>query len=145
MNPTAVTLTGMACYADIHGLHTGEQFAVDGPLGPRLDICAIAYMQAEGGTIPPEFYADEIASIRLIECSAKAMAAIRAISDVLDSSVCEDPIAPGVSVPNYIEHVSNWVATNPIGATKPPTTSEVIGRILRAANTLATQTPARAA
>lgn len=142
MNPTKATLSGMACYADIHGLHTGEQFAVAGLLGPCLDICAIAYMQAEGGMVPPEFYEDEVASIRLIESSAKAMAAIRALSDALDSSVCEDPIAPGLSVPNYIEHVSNWAATPAPFSDAPPTVSEVIGRIFRAINLLAAQTPA---
>ncbi|MFD9004470.1 hypothetical protein ACFV0T_26515 [Streptomyces sp. NPDC059582] len=133
------TLTGVAFYADIHGIHTGNQFATAGPLGPCLDICAIAYMQAEGGTVPPEFYTDEDASLRLIESSPKAMAAIKAISDVLDTTVCETEVAPGYYVPDYIEHVSNWVATAPpVGPKRPPTVSEVIGRIRRAANHPAT-------
>lgn len=135
MNHTALTLQGMAFHADTHGIHTGDQFAAPGPLGPRLDICAIAYMQAEGGTVPPEFYNDEDASIRLIESSAGAMAAIRAISDALDSNVCETEVAPGCYVPDYIDHVSNWVATaSPVSPKRLPTVSEVIGRILRAAN-----------
>jgi hypothetical protein len=134
MNNTQDTLHGIAFYADIHGLHTGDQFAVDGPLGPVLDICAIAYMQAEGGTVPTEFYTDEITSLAIIESSARAMAAIRAISDILDSTVCETQIEPGTYVPDYIEHVSNWAATAPVGEQHPPTVSEVIGRILRAAN-----------
>ncbi|MGW2740551.1 hypothetical protein ACWC4D_40960 [Streptomyces sp. NPDC001288] len=140
MNHTQLTLHGMALYADIHGVHTGEQFAAPGNLGPRLDICAIAYMQAEGGKVPQEFYTDEVASIRLIEASSRAMAAIQAISNILDTPVCETQIEPGTYVPDYIEHVSTWAMTPGIGETAPPTTSEVIGRIRRAANTLATQT-----
>jgi hypothetical protein len=134
VNNTETTLHGMALHADIHGIHTGEQFAAFGTFGPLLDICAIAYMQAEGGTIPAEFYTDEVASLRLIESSAGAMAAIRALSDALDSEPCETEIAPGYTVPDYIEHVFNWTATAPIGENTPPSTAEVIGRILRAAH-----------
>ena len=144
MNDTVQDLQAMAHFITRYGLHTGDQFAAPGPAAP-MDICAVAYVVAERCAPPAEFYTDELASIALIECSAKAMTAIQAISDVLDSPVCEDEIAPGMYVPNYIEHVSNWAATTPIGEKTPPTTSEVIGRILRAANTLATQTPHRAA
>jgi hypothetical protein len=135
VNHTQLTLQAMAFYADIHGIHTGDQFAADGSLGPVLDICAIAYMQTEGGKVPREFYTDEVASLRLIECSAGAMQAIRAISAALDSEPCVTEVAPGVDVTDYIEHVSNWAATAPIGQTAPPSTSEVTGRILRAAQT----------
>ncbi|MFF7476603.1 hypothetical protein [Streptomyces sp. NPDC008092] len=138
MQTTANTLERAAYLISMLGLHTGDQFAA--AESDALDVCAAVYMAAEG-ICPPEFSTDELTSITLIESSALAMAAIRAISDVLDSSVCEDQIAPGMYVPNYIEHVSNWAATAPIGEKTPPTTSEVIGRILRAANTLATQTP----
>ncbi|MCX4571573.1 hypothetical protein OOK48_35215 [Streptomyces viridodiastaticus] len=130
MNTTAYDLHVMAAYVNLHGLHTGNQFAA---ANNRLDICAIAYVVAEDCTVPAEFYTDEVASLRLIECSAKAMAAIRAISDALDSEPCETEIAPGHSVPDYIEHVSNWAAVPGLFATAPPSTSEVIGRILRAA------------
>jgi hypothetical protein len=140
MNATRFVLQKMATVISTQGLHTGDQFAVHGPMD-RLDICAVAYIVAEDRPAPPEFFTDELASIALIEASARAMTAIKAISDVLDSTVCEDQIEPGTYVPNWIEHVSNWAATPPIGATRPPTVSEVIGRILRAANTLAIQTP----
>jgi hypothetical protein len=120
------------------GLHTGPQFAAPGPLRPRLDICAAIYVVSEGGPVPPEFYTDEAASLRLIACSADAMQAIRALSAALDSEPCTTEIAPGVDVPDYIEHVSNWAATAPTARTTPPSTSEVIGRILRAARACTT-------
>jgi hypothetical protein len=113
----------------------------------RLDICAVAYIVAEGCQPPPEFFTNEVASLRLIECSSRAMAAIRAISDALDTDVCETEIEPGTRVPDYIEHVSNWAATaSPVHPKRPPTVDEVIGRILRAAQAVdqrtATQTTA---
>lgn len=137
------TLQDMAAVIAIDGLHRGEQLGQRGHID-RLDICALAFTVAEWRgplTIPAEFFDDEIAGMRLIEASAGAMAAIRAISQVLDSSVREIQIEPGTYVPDYIEHVSNWAATAPIGATQPPTIDEVIDRILRAANLLAIQNP----
>ncbi|MFF8910569.1 DUF6197 family protein [Streptomyces olivaceoviridis] len=142
MQTTAQTLAETAHIISTHGLHTGEQFAATD--SDAVDICAAVYMAAEG-TCPPEFANDEVASLAIIEASAPAMAAIRAISEVLDSSVNETEIEPGTWVPDYIEHVSQWAMTPGIGQTEPPTTSEVIGRILRAANTLAIQTPAATA
>lgn len=142
MRATHHVLEDLAAFITCYGLHTGDQFAATGPHGyNQLDICAIAYVVAEAADVPVEFFTDELTSLAIIEASAPAMSAIRAISDVLDSSVCEDEIAPGMYVPNYIDHVSNWAATTPIGEKQPPTVDEVIGRILRAANTLATQTP----
>jgi hypothetical protein len=145
MRDTTDVLQKMAAVIDLNGLHRGDQFAERGIL-PRLDICAVAYAVAERialPSIPEEFYTDEVASIRLIEASAGAMAAIRAISNVLDSAVNESEIEPGTWVPDYIEHVSTWAMTiPPVGPKHPPTTGEVIGRIHRAANTLAIQTPA---
>jgi diadenosine tetraphosphatase ApaH/serine/threonine PP2A family protein phosphatase len=132
MQTTAHILERTAYLIHHSGLHTGHQFADATDAYGALDVCAAVYAVAEGD-IPDAFYEDEIDSIRLIESSARAMAAIQAISHALDSAVCEDEVAPGVYVPNYIEHVSNWAATPPIGAAEPPTTSEVIGRILRAA------------
>ena len=139
MQNTAYTLQRAAYLITMLGLHRGEQFAATD--SDALDICAAVYMAAEE-SCPPEFTTDEVASLAIIEASAGAMAAIRAISDALDSSVCETEIEPGTYVPDYIEHVSNWAATAPIGEHFPPSTDEVIGRILRAANTVATQTPA---
>lgn len=115
-----------------HGLHTGDQFATR---TGRLDISAAIYTAAEG-TTPAEFHTDEAASIRLIECSARAMQAIRAVSDALDTPPCVTTIAPGHDVPDHLEHVSNWAATPPVLTAQPPTTSEVIDRLLRTADTL---------
>lgn len=143
MRATTAVLQDMAAVIDIDGLHRGEQLAARGYI-TRYDICALAYAIAEWRTSnpPAEFFTDELASMRLIESSAGAMAAIKAISQVLDSHVDEEELAPDFFVPNYISHVSNWVRTAaPIAPHRPPTASEVIGRILRAANTLATQTP----
>jgi hypothetical protein len=138
------TLADLAAVINIDGLYRGEQFGIRGDID-RLDICAHAFMVAEWRgplSIPAEFFTDELASIALIEASAGTMAALRALSAQLDSAVDEDEIAPGFFVPNYVSHVSNWVRTAPpYEPRRPPTTSEVIGRILRAANTLATQTP----
>jgi hypothetical protein len=133
MNATGFVLQKMATVISTQGLHTGDQFAQHGPMD-KLDICAVAYTVAENRPAPAEFFTDEVAALRLIEASPRAMAAIKAISDVLDSAPCETPTADGLYEPDHIEHVSNWAATPPVGATKPPTVSEVIGRILRAAN-----------
>jgi hypothetical protein len=141
MRNTAQDLQAMASFIARYGLHTGEQLAAPGPAAP-MDICAVAYIVAERCAPPAEFYTDQVASMRLIEASAGAMAAIRAISEVLDSGVNESQVEPGTWVPDYIEHVAQWAMRPGIGCTEPPTVDEVIGRILRAANTLATQTPA---
>ncbi|MET8571831.1 hypothetical protein [Streptomyces sp. NPDC004783] len=130
MATTARILEQAACLLHLNGLHTGDQFAAPGPRG-ALDVCAAVYVAAEKKT-PVQFFTDECASLDLIRASEPAMAAIRAISAALDTEPCETNGAP-----DYIEHVSNWAATPPIGETTPPTTSEVIGRILRAADTLA--------
>jgi hypothetical protein len=134
MQTTAHTLERTAYILTMLGLHTGDQFAASD--SDALDICAAVYMAAEG-TCPPEFTTDEVASLAIIGASAPAMAAIRAISDALDSEACETEIEPGTRVPDYIEHVSNWAATaSPIHPKRPPTVDEVIGRILRAAQAL---------
>lgn len=132
---TAHVLEQAACLLHLNGLHTGDQFAVPGPRG-ALDICAAVYIAAEKRT-PPQFHTDECTSLVIIESSEPAMAAIRAISASLDTEPCETD-----GQPDYIEHVSNWAATPAPFHTEPPSTSEVIGRILRAANALASHTPA---
>ncbi|MFR9794179.1 hypothetical protein ACL07V_37090 [Streptomyces sp. MB22_4] len=137
MDSTVEILEETAHIINTYGLHTSTQFAADD--SDAVDICAAVYLAAEG-TCPPEFSTDETTSIAIIEASAKAMTAIKAISDALDSDVNETEIVPGLWVPEYIEHVSNWAATPPIGEKTPPSTSEVIGRIHRAANTLRSQT-----
>ena len=143
MPDTADNLKAMATFIDRYGLHTGDQFAAPGPCAP-LDICALAFIVAERCAPPAEFFTDELASIRLIECSAPAMQTIRAISHGLDSEPSMDTLDRGVQVPNHIEHVSNWAATRSIGEKQPPTTSEVIGRLHRIADNLATSFPTAA-
>lgn len=136
MHSTVDVLQRMASVISQRGLHTGDQFALR-THSDRLtqhDICALAWVVAEGCIAPRAFFTDEIASIQLIQASPRAMDAIKAISNVLDTPPCETRTADGLYEADYIEHVSNWAATPPIGATTPPTTSEVIGRILRAAN-----------
>jgi hypothetical protein len=138
---TTDDLQAIAHFISCYGLHRGDQFAHYNGQYVSVDISGIAYVVTEHTGIPAEFYTDEDASIRLIESSARAMAAIKAISQALDSAVCEDEIAPGHYVPNWIDHVSNWAATaSPVHPKRPPTDSEVIGRVLRAANHTA-QTP----
>ncbi|MEU8682941.1 hypothetical protein [Streptomyces sp. NPDC048611] len=134
MPETAAILRYAACILTERGLHTGDQFAA--PDG-SLDICAAIYLAAHGKQLRV-FTFDEDLSIGFIECSAPAMQAIRAVSDHLDTPPCVVPIAPGHEVPDYIEHVSNWAATAAVFATRPPTTAEVIGRLLRTADTLDT-------
>ncbi|MFD8384284.1 hypothetical protein ACFV2X_38180 [Streptomyces sp. NPDC059679] len=142
MPSTAHILRETARILTRQGLHTGSQFAgpsvgfssLDGP----LDVCAAIYVAATGKG-PAEFQRDELASIRLIECSAPAMQAIRAISDALDSEPSMDQLDRGVEVPNRIEHVSNWASTRAVGEKTPPTADEVIGRILRTADALDSQ------
>jgi len=135
---THAILTHTASVIALHGLHRGEQFAQRHPV-LRLDICATVYASAEwiypwinpesAPETPAVFFTDEAASVDLIEASEDAMAAIRAISAELDTDVCETN-----GRPDYIEHVSTWAMTPPIGCTQPPSTDEVIGRILRAAH-----------
>lgn len=133
---TSTTLRRAAGLLSVSGLHTGEQF-IDQTSG-ALDVSAAIYWAAHSTEQPPvEFATDEVASLRLIECSAPAMQAIRTLSDSLDTGPCVTQIAPGYDVPDYIEHVSNWAATTPVFDTRPPSTSEVIGALLRAANAAA--------
>lgn len=144
MRDTQSTLQDMAAVIGIDGLHRGEQLGRRGHID-RLDICALAFTVAEWRgplTIPVEFFTDELAGMRLIESSAGAMTAIRALSDALDSHVDEEELAPGLFVPNHIAHVSNWARCGEPTAQRPPTNAEVCAHILRAANTLAIQNPA---
>ncbi|MFE1767275.1 hypothetical protein ACFW81_24035 [Streptomyces angustmyceticus] len=132
MPETAAILRYTARILTERGLHTGDQFAA--PNG-SLDICAAIYLAAHGKQLRV-FTFDEDLSIGFIECSAPAMAAIRAVSDHLDTAPCVTPIAPGHEVPDYIEHVSNWAATIPVFGTRQPTASEVVSRLLRTADAL---------
>lgn len=138
MPDTARILEQAACLISLCGLHTGDQFAAPNPHGP-LDACAAIYIAAEKpGATPAEFYTDEVTSLALIEASADAMQAIRALSDALDTEPPTTEIVPGMEVPDHIDHVSNWAATTPPFANRPPTETEVIGRLIRTAEALRT-------
>ncbi|WP_327335170.1 hypothetical protein [Streptomyces anulatus] len=137
MPSTARTLRLAAHLIAHRGLHTGEQFASTET--SSLDICAALYLAAEEYAlperldIPAEFFTDENTSLEIIAASADAMAAIRILSAVIGTEPCATEIAPGHDVPDYIEHVCHWAMTTPVFGTRPPTTSEVIGTLLRAA------------
>ena len=134
MRSTSHTLRLTAHLIVHRGLHTGEQFT--DPRTGSLDVCAAAYLATERYdlperlNIPDVFLTDEGHARDLIEANPQAMNVIRAISAAIHNY--EVPDSNGR--PDYIEHVSNWAATTPIGETRPPSTSEVIGCILRAAN-----------
>lgn len=113
------------------GLWTGEQFAShDG----RLDLSAAIYRAVTGST-PNCFLTDEDMALLLIESNPDVIDAIRMVSAVLPTPPCTTEIVPGHEVPDYVEHVSNWACTTPVFADRAPTTSEVIGVLLRAADT----------
>lgn len=132
MSNTAEILRTAAHFINRAGLNTGTQF-ID-PTTRSIDVAAAIYVAAEG-IAPDEFHTDEATSLEIIAASAPAMTAIRALSDSLDTDPCVTVVAPGHEVPDYIEHVSNWAATKPVWGDRPPTTSEVIGALLRAAQT----------
>lgn len=114
-----------------YGLWTGDQFATnDG----RLDLVAAIYRAVTGST-PNCFLTDEDMALLLIETNAVVMDAVRMVSAVLPTQPCTTEVAPGYEVPDYVEHVSNWACTAPVFSTRPPTVSEVIGVLDRAADT----------
>ena len=132
MPSTAGTLRRAAHLINHRGLHTGNQFADKAT--NTADIAAAIFVAAEAH-MPAEFYTDEVTSLEIIAASAPTMAAIRTLSDSLPTEPSYTEIVAGHQVPEYIEHVSNWAATTPVWGTRPPTTSEVIGALLRAAQT----------
>lgn len=137
---TARILTEAARYLNDNGLHTGDQFATNDPW-PRLDVCAAIYWAATN-TLPNVFRTDEGQSIDLIRASRWAMDAVRALSAALDTE-------PGTDLdtdePDHVAHVSNWAATTPICGDRPPTETEVIGRLRRTADALRDTTGHQAA
>ncbi|MFB8182553.1 hypothetical protein ACFC8N_42520 [Streptomyces sp. NPDC055966] len=129
-NPIS-TLQDAAAVINTDGLYRGG-LCWRGDLD-HLTIAAHIYARAEWG-LPDEFFTDPDAALRLIQCSAGTMAAIRALSDSLYTTAPEVEIVPGLYVADHIRHVTKWAADT-------TTTSEVIGRLLSAANALAIQTP----
>lgn len=130
MPNTAGTLRRAAHLISHRGLHTGDQFVDQAT--DTADLAAAVFVAAEGH-IPAEFYTDENTSLEIIAASAGAMAAIRTLSDSLITSAPYTEIAPGLDIPDYIEHVSSWAISNHAFGDRPPTVSEVIGALHRAA------------
>lgn len=129
MPSTARILRKMATVVSTDGLHTGEQFAHRG-VADRFDICTLAYIVAEGQPAPDVFFTDQVAAMDLLEASQPAMQALRALS----ASITDYKVPDTNGRPDVIEHVFNWTATAGIGRNTPPTTSEIVGRLIRAAD-----------
>lgn len=139
MPDTAQHLQDMAAYIRDYGLHHGEQCAIHGP-HVTFSIDALAYVITEE-KVPDAFFTDPATSMQLIEASEPAMAALNAISAAITNYKVPDTRGR----PDVIEHVYQWTDTPPIGETTPPSLSEVIGCLLRAADQArrtAHQTPA---
>ncbi|MEU3656484.1 hypothetical protein AB0E67_27485 [Streptomyces sp. NPDC032161] len=126
MSSTGTALRTTAHILNYYGLHTGTQFAShDG----RLDITA-AIFRAVTGKTPNCFLTDEDYSLLQIRMCEPAMDAICMLSAVLPT---EPPTDPGTGADDHIEHVTHWATTRTWPDQQPPTTPEVIGAILRAA------------
>ncbi|MGW2844415.1 DUF6197 family protein [Streptomyces sp. NPDC001274] len=133
MSSTGTVLRLTADILNYFGLHTGPQFATaDG----RLDITAAVFRAATGKT-PNCFLTDEDTSLLQIRMCEPAMDAIRMLSAILPT---QPPTNPDTGLDDHIEHVTHWATTPTWPGQQPPTTSEVIGVILRAAQTADTLT-----
>lgn len=128
MHTTATTLRRTADTLTTRGLWTGPHFT--GPDGTP-SITAAIYL-AIYGTLPAVFATDDDLALLVLRGDTQAMDAIRALSAALPT---EPPATDGTD--DHIEHLEAWASTPAIGDTNPPSTSEVIGRILRTADTLA--------
>jgi hypothetical protein len=124
----AITLRVTAGIVRYFGLHTGTQFA--DPTTGRLSIAASTYRAVTGST-PDAFTTDENASLALIQANATVMAAIRFLSACIDTDL---PVDADTGTALHIEHIERWAAEAATGHTTPPSESEVIGRIIRAAS-----------
>ncbi|WP_435245180.1 DUF6197 family protein [Streptomyces tendae] len=137
MTYTPKVLRDAADLINHQGLHTGDQFvAADG----ALDLVAALY-QAATLILPTVFRTDANQAITCIKGSQRALTAIRAVYDTLDAAYPEVHDTDDV-----IDTVSHWAAVGDAGPDQqPPTTSEVIGRLLRLADRLEQQDTALAA
>ncbi|MBM9510035.1 hypothetical protein [Actinacidiphila acididurans] len=127
MRTTEDILTTTADTLAYTGLWTGDHFAH----GTALTVTAAIY-HAATGHVPDALHADDDAALALITANPQTMYAIQALSDCLDT---EPPTDGDTGRPDHIEHIERYAAEPALGADAPPTTSEVIGRILRAAHT----------
>jgi hypothetical protein len=130
MLSTGRILRKMATVINTDGLHTGEQFGHRGVID-QFDICALAYIVAEDKPAPDVFFTDQAASMELLERSEPAMQALR----VLSASIADYEVPDTAGQPDVIEHVFNWTAAPGIGQKTPPTTAEIVGRLIRASET----------
>lgn len=129
MLSTAVVLRTMGQLLNFYGRHIGENFV--GPHG-ALDIAAAAYV-AVTGEVPAVFSTDEDASLELISGNEQAMDAIRMLSACLDTE--PNCISEDDRTPDHIQHICMWASQPAPREQQPPTVSEVIGRLERAATT----------
>ncbi|MCZ0983883.1 hypothetical protein O1L60_44780 [Streptomyces diastatochromogenes] len=137
MNHTPKVLRDAADLINHQGLHTGDEFV--GPDG-SLDLVTALY-QAATLILPEAFRTDADTAITYVKGSQRAMAAIRAVYDTLAAAYPEVHDDGDV-----IDTVSHWAAVGDFGpGQQPPTTSEVIGRLLRTADALEQQDTALAA
>lgn len=131
MNHIPQVLRAAARLINEHGLHTGTQFV--GPDG-SYDLAAAIY-HAGAMVLPDAFRTDAATALTLIKSCERAMDAIRAFYSTLQAAYPEVH-----SDDEVIDTVSVWAEKGDWGPEQqPPTTSEVIGRLLRLADTLATQ------
>ncbi|WP_282792955.1 hypothetical protein [Streptomyces sp. CC224B] len=149
----AILLRDAAFYLSQYGLHRGNSAFVAPTThahlnhGP-LDVCAAIYLAATARPLPPVFHstdpADEQDATEMIKADPRAMAAIHALWEGLDSRVTEadvcDEVPTADSPDEWIDRVSHWAATAPDSRTDPPTLLEVMGRLLRTADALEQRT-----
>ena len=131
MSSTGTLLRTAVQLLNHHGHHTGKHFV--GPAG-QLDICA-ALFRAATGKLPNCFHNDEDSSLLQIQACEPVMDAIHYLSATLPT---QPPNDPDTGQDDLIEHVCSWAIGTP--GRPAPTTSEVIGRLLRTAQAADTLT-----
>ncbi|MEU9998059.1 hypothetical protein [Streptomyces sp. NPDC050848] len=126
MSETTRILRAAAHAATYHGLQTGAHFADS---TGRLDMVAAIYVGATGKT-PHSFTNDNHTACLLIETNEPVMAAIRAVSAVLPTDI---PTDAETGLYCHIEHLAYWQEDRQHTTGQPPTHTEVVGVLLRAA------------
>ncbi|MFJ7990288.1 hypothetical protein [Streptomyces sp. NPDC096351] len=141
MSETSRILRTAARAATYHGLQAGPHF-VDSH--GRLDLIAAIYIGATGKT-PHSFATPNTPTspfnnmaTALIETNEPVMNAIRAVSDVLPTDKPTDSVT-GLYCP--IEHLWYWQTDRQHTTGQPPTDTEIVGLLLRAARENDTTVP----